>query len=286
MRSLTIHSNNLVTKYLKNGDFIQINFGGFVPLSTVDWRGKSVCTVFLRGCPIRCSYCQNEGIQTGEDWRDLDEIKEMICSSSPYISGVIFSGGEPTQQREALIELARYSKGINLDVGIHTNGLFPDTLCQLIEERLVDKVALDFKSRFEGYSGLQEKSGFNFENYERNARKSINVCKNAYARNFLSEFEVVITIFYENKEYIEEHLGLIGKLPLVLQQGEHKILPIPKIPLNMTEGEYREKKRRLQEDFHPLTLDEIKQIADKLKRKVRIRTREVGEIIYKDGVVL
>ncbi len=257
-----------------------MNFGGFIPLSTIDWRGRAVCTVFFRGCPIRCSYCQNEGILTGEDFRDLEEIKEMITSSSPYISGVMFSGGEPTRQREALMELARYSKGINLDVGIQTNGLFPDTLGQLLEERLVDKVALDFKSRFEGYSGHQE-SGFNFENYERNVRKSFNLCKNAYARNILAEFEVVITIFYENEEYIEEISELIGKVPLVLQQGEHKMLRLTTPPLNMTEGEYREKKRQLQENYHPLTLDEIKRIADKLGRKVRIRTREVGEIIYK-----
>jgi len=192
----------------------------------------------------------------------------------------MFSGGEPTRQREALMELARYSKGINLDVGIQTNGLFPDTLGQLLEERLVDKVALDFKSRFEGYSGQLE-NGFNFENYERNVRKSFTLCKNAYARNILTEFEVVITIFYENEEYIEEISGLTGKVPLVLQQGEHKMLRLTTPPLNMTEGEYREKKRQLQENYHPLTLDEIKRIADKLGRKVRIRTREVGEIIYK-----
>ncbi|HJX55337.1 MAG TPA: anaerobic ribonucleoside-triphosphate reductase activating protein [Methanoregula sp.] len=257
-----------------------MNFGGFIPLSTIDWRGRAVCTVFFRGCPIRCSYCQNEGILTGEDFRDLEEIKEMITSSAPYISGVMFSGGEPTRQREALMELARYSKGINLDVGIQTNGLFPDTLGQLLEERLVDKVALDFKSRFEGYSGQQE-SGFNFENYEKNVRKSFTLCKNAYARNILTEFEVVITIFYENEEYIEEISGLTGKVPLVLQQGEHKMLRLTTPPLNMTEGEYRERKRQLQEKYHPLTLDEIKRIADKLGRKVRIRTREVGEIIYK-----
>jgi pyruvate formate lyase activating enzyme len=263
---------------------IKLNFGGFVPLSTVDWRGRSVCTVFLRGCPIQCSYCQNEGIQTGEDWRDLDEIKEMIYSSSPYISGVMFSGGEPTGQRKVLVELARYSKGINLDVGIQTNGLFPEALGQLIEERLVNKVALDFKSRFEGYSGQKDKSGLNYENYEQNVRKSFNICKNAYARNILSEFEVVFTIFYENEEYIEEISELIGKVPLVLQQGEYKIVRLPTIPKNMTEGEYVEKKRKLQDDYHPLTLDEIKHIADKLGRKVRIRTREDGEIFYK-GIV-
>jgi len=107
------------------------------------------------------------------------------------------------------------------------------------------------------------------------------LCKNAYARNILTEFEVVITIFYENEEYIEEISKLTGKIPLVLQQGEHKILRLTTLPLNMTEGEYRERKRQLQENYHPLTLDEIKRIADKLGRKVRIRTREVGEIIYK-----
>ena len=59
-----------------------MNFGGFVSLSTIDWRGRAACTVFFRGCPIRCSYCQNEGIITGEDYRDIEEIKEMILSRS------------------------------------------------------------------------------------------------------------------------------------------------------------------------------------------------------------
>jgi len=258
-----------------------MNFGGFVPLSTIDWRGRAVCTVFFRGCPIRCSYCQNEGIISGEDYRDIDEIKEMIKSSSQFISGVVFSGGEPTKQREVLLELARYAKKINLDVGIQTNGLFPDTLNQLIEERLVDKVALDFKSRFEGYSGRQDSSTFNFESYERNVRKSFRICKNAYAKNILKEFEVVLTIFYENEKYIQEISTFIEKIPLVLQQGEHKILRLTEMPTDMTEGEYWVKKRQLQELYHPLTLEEIKHIADKLGRKVRIRTREVGEILYK-----
>ncbi len=259
---------------------MQVNFGGFVSLSTIDWRGRAVCTVFFRGCPIRCSYCQNEGIINGEDYRDIEEVKEMIRSSSPFISAVVFSGGEPTLQRDALVELARYAKHLRLDVGIQTNGLFPDTLVRLIDEQLVDKVALDFKSRFEGYSGRSGESTFCYENYERNVRRSFRLCKNAYAKNILAEFEVVITIFYENEEYIEEISRLIGKIPLVLQQGEHKILRLTGMPPDITEGEYRVKKRQLQERYHPLTLDEIKRIADKLGRRVRIRTREVGEMVY------
>lgn len=204
----------------------------------------------------------------------------MIRSSAPYISGVVFSGGEPTLQKEALVALARYAKSIGLDVGIQTNGLFPETLSMLIDENLVDKIALDFKSRFEGYSCRSENSTFRFENYEKNARKSFRICKSAYAKNSLTEFEVVLTIFYENEDYIEEISRFIGKIPLVLQQGEHKILRLADLPPDVTEGEYRVRKRQLQEQYHPLTLDEIKVLADKLGRKVRIRTREAGEILY------
>ena len=242
-----------------------------------------MCTVFFRGCPIHCSYCQNEGILHGEDFREIVEIQELIKSSSRYISGVIFSGGEPTMQKEALIELARYAKGLGLSVGIQTNGFFPETIERLLEEKLLDKVALDFKSRFEGYSGEPGAVDRHFQNYERNARRTFQLCKTAYAKDDLKEFEVVLTVFYENEDYIGEISEMIAKIPLVLQQGEHKVLRLRDLPSNISEGEYREKKRVLKENYHPLTLDEIKRLADRLGKKVRIRTREVGEIIYKAG---
>jgi pyruvate formate lyase activating enzyme len=76
-----------------------MNFGGFVPLSTVDWRGRSACTVFFRGCPVRCTYCQNSAILNGNDERDLDEILDLIKGSLLAISGVVFSGENPPCRR-------------------------------------------------------------------------------------------------------------------------------------------------------------------------------------------
>ena len=107
---------------------IKLNFGGFVPLSTVDWRGRSVCTVFLRGCPLRCSYCQNEAIQSGEDYRDIEDVIDMIKTSAPFISGVMFSGGEPAAQKDALVTLAKRVSEMNLVVGIQTSGHFFETI--------------------------------------------------------------------------------------------------------------------------------------------------------------
>lgn len=260
---------------------MQLNFGGFVPVSTIDWRGKAVCTVFFRGCPLRCSYCQNEAIQAGEDLRDHEAVAEMIRTSSPFISGVVFSGGEPTLQKEALLVLAGYAKKRGLAVGIQTNGLFPGTLEELIRRKLVDRIAIDYKTRWEGFSGVQ--GGYcavPVDNYERNLRQSIGICKQASRDDLLPEFEIVITVFYENADYIRKISEEIGTIPLVLQQGEHKIGQMRETAPAMSNGEYICKQRTLQENHPPLTLAELKAIADDLGRTVRIRTREIGEVPY------
>jgi len=237
--------------------------------------------VFLRGCPLRCSYCQNEAIQTGEDFRDIDAIKEMIAGSAPFVSGVVISGGEPTLQKDAVMELARYARSLELKVALQTNGLFPDTLESLIGQRLVDRIAIDYKTRWEGFSGLQGGySTMQVENYEKSLKRSIEICKKASRDDILSEFEVVITAFYENTEYIKKISAEIGTTSLVLQQGEHKIIRMREAAPDMTNGEYICKRRILQENHPPLTLNELKAIADELGRTVRIRTREIGEISY------
>ena len=258
-----------------------MNFGGFVPLSTIDWRGRSVCTLFLRGCPIRCSYCQNEAIQEGEDYRDIDEIILMITESAPYVSGVVFSGGEPTLQMDALVTLAQRVKGMGLAVGLQTNGMFPETLAALIDGQLVDRIALDYKTQWEGFSGIAPGMGCGTgENYRKNVDRSIALCRKAGREGRLKEFEVVVTVFYENADYIREISEKIGSIPFVLQQGEHKIGRANRTAPDITHGEYICTKRNLQANHPPLTLEELKKIADELGRTVRIRTREIGEISY------
>ena len=205
----------------------------------------------------------------------------MINTSSPFISGVVISGGEPTLQKEALIALAGFVKKKGLLVGIQTNGLFPGTLESLIQQNLVDKIALDYKTRWEGFSGLLGGySAVPADNYEKNLQRSLKICRKASQENILAEFEVVITVFYENADYIKKISAEIGNTPLVLQQGEHKIVRMHKTAPDMTNGEYICKRRNLQENHPPLTLAELKAIADDLGRTVRIRTREIGEISY------
>lgn len=229
--------------------FIKVNFGGFIPLSTVDWRGRSVCTVFLRGCPVRCVYCQNSAILSGKDERELEEIVEMIRGSLLAISGAVFSGGEPTMQKDALIALARSAKQMGLVVGVQTNGTYPSTLQALIDGRLVDRIALDIKARWARYNNLLG------GNHVKNVQKSLALCREAHAHGELPEFEVVVTLFRGYDDEVHDIASEAGDVDIVLQQG--------------VTGEVK-----------PLSEKELQDIADGLNRAVKIRTREGGEVVY------
>jgi pyruvate formate lyase activating enzyme len=261
-----------------------VNFGGFVGLSTVDWPGRSVCTIFLRGCPLKCTYCHNLSIQTGSEIRDIDEVMEMVESAAPLISGVVISGGEPTLQEDAVIELARRIKALGLAVGIQTNGYFPDTLERLLSERLLDRVALDHKTGWEGFSGRREGYGTRHsDSYPRQVRKSIKRCTEAWDKGILAEFEVVLTIFPGNEfDAIEIAKSLPPGIPLVLNQGIMK--RAWKDWDAAEQGKPRPPARGGAEGCQrPLTLAELEALADQISRKrgiTKIRTREEGEKVY------
>jgi len=263
---------------------LQVNFGGFVDLSTIDWPGRAVSTVFFRGCPLRCSYCHNAAIQTGSDMRDVDWVVEKIAGVRPLVSGVIFSGGEPTMQGEPLAALARAAREMGLLVGIQTNGYFPETLRQLLAERLLDRVALDYKSRWEGFSKRWEGYGsVCMDDYTRQVRRSIELCQEAHVAGTLASFEVVLTVFWGNEKEI---LAIEKELPrgtIVLQQGVHK-----RFWKDWTlTGEAKKKNLLPAEEAKelrpPLSFEELFALAAKMVRvgrTIRIRTRETGEVTY------
>ena len=198
---------------------------------------------------MRCSYCHNRPIQDGEDYRDLEEIIAMIRSSRMLVSGVVFSGGEPTMQPEPLKALASASRKMGLLVGLQTNGVFPKVLSGLIAERLVDRVALDIKARWERYDNLIK------ERYSDPIKESLAICRDAKLAGDLPEFEVVVTLLRGYEDEVPYIAKVADGVDLVIQQG-------------------------MEGGVKPLSGDELRKVADRVGRVVKIRTREEGEVVY------
>ncbi len=124
----------------------KINIGKVVPISTVDWHGKSSSVMFFNRCPFRCPYCQNYKLLDCKKQVNIENIEKEILDAKMFISAVVFSGGEPTMWPDDLIILAKFIKREGLLVGIHTNGYYPDTLKELVDKNLIDKIFLDIKT--------------------------------------------------------------------------------------------------------------------------------------------
>ena len=128
-----------------------MRIGGFVDMSTVDWYGNVSFVVFFAGCNFRCPYCQNSGLlplDSGEKV-ELEAIRERIklnMSPVPELDAVVFTGGEPLLQPEAIMEVAKLVRELGLKLMLDTNGSIPSALGPLLEAGLVGRVALDVKA--------------------------------------------------------------------------------------------------------------------------------------------
>lgn len=131
---------------------------GLTPLSSCDWPGRLVATVFLQGCPWRCTYCHNAGILDPRapgvvPWSD---VRELLARRRGLLDGVVFSGGEPTRQR-ALVDAAREVRAAGFGVGLHTGGAYPARLPALLP--LVDWVGFDVKAPARLYRAITRVGG-------------------------------------------------------------------------------------------------------------------------------
>jgi len=93
-------------------------------------------TVFFRGCPMRCKWCQNPETQafaspsSSQDWRSVEQVMGVIGKDAAYYrsthGGVTLSGGEPlAQDPQSLAALLQQVKGEGLHLAVETAGDVP-----------------------------------------------------------------------------------------------------------------------------------------------------------------
>ena len=132
-----------------------MRIGGLVPVSLCDYPCRVAAVVFTQGCNFRCPFCHNGRLvdSRGDGTLDEEEVVAQLAERRTRLGGVVISGGEPTLQPD-LPDFLHRIKGLGLDVKLDTNGSRPDVLQCLLDDRLVDYIAMDIKAPWDKYHQL------------------------------------------------------------------------------------------------------------------------------------
>ena len=126
---------------------------GLNKTTLLDYPGHVAAAVFLGGCNCRCPFCQNgDLVLRPESHAEIgeEELFAFLKKRKGILSGVCITGGEPTLEKE-LGELAGKIKEMGYLVKLDTNGLRPEVVGELLEDGLLDYIAMDVKNSMERY---------------------------------------------------------------------------------------------------------------------------------------
>lgn len=129
-----------------------MKIAGLQKVSMVDYPGHICATVFTQGCNFRCGFCHNSALMTIDTnfGFSQEEFFEYISSRKSLIEGVCITGGEPTLW-EDLPDFAREIKKTGLKLKLDTNGSNPQMVQDLLQEDLLDYIAMDVKTSLVKY---------------------------------------------------------------------------------------------------------------------------------------
>ncbi len=177
---------------------------GFQKLTLLDFPGHTACTLFTSGCNMRCPFCHNSSLVTGQapEEHTEEEILSFLKKRQGLLDGVAITGGEPLLQKyikDFIIKI----KNLGFSVKLDTNGSFPERLEELIESSLLDYIAMDIKNCKEKYS-LTAGKNISIGDIE----KSVELIKNS---GIPHEFRTTVTKELHTKEDIISIALWLGK---------------------------------------------------------------------------
>lgn len=126
---------------------------GFNKLTLLDYPGKIACTIFTGSCNFRCPFCHNATLVLNPKAQPLiseEEILTCLKERRDRLEGVAITGGEPTLYPD-LPDFIRKIKELGYPVKLDSNGSRPGILRDLINNGLVDHIAMDIKAAPENY---------------------------------------------------------------------------------------------------------------------------------------
>ncbi len=192
-----MNTNNEPTLENVNLDFLNKKaIHSFTPFTLLDYPDKSACILWFAGCNMKCDYCYNPEIVFGKGAFYFSEIISFLKSRSNLLDAVVFSGGECLIHKD-IISFIKLVKSLGFLIKVDTNGSQPKVLEKLIEEHLIDYVALDFK-------GTKE--------------KFFAITKSDFYTQFISSFELLQASFIPFEVRTTYHSSLLNPEDITAMQ--------------------------------------------------------------------
>ncbi len=134
-----------------------MKIGGLQKTSLLDYPEEVSSIIWTVGCNFSCPFCYNKDLVNGTISKiSEDEVLSFLEKRKKLIDGLVISGGEPFLQRD-LKDFCKKVKKIGYKIKIDTNGTYPGELKELIDEKLVDYIAMDIKAPAKKYDKLSGK---------------------------------------------------------------------------------------------------------------------------------
>jgi pyruvate formate lyase activating enzyme len=133
-----------------------MKIGGLQKVSLIDYPGLICASVFLQGCNFKCPYCHNPELVDPQLFHPCikeNDVLEFLNTRKGKLDAVTITGGEPTIQDD-LAPFIKKIKKMGFAVKLDTNGSQPQVIKTLLDEKLLDFIAMDIKAPLEKYKNV------------------------------------------------------------------------------------------------------------------------------------
>ena len=167
---------------------------GIDKLSLLDYEDKVSVVLFSQACNFRCPFCHNgDSVLNAQTKINFAEILEFLKSRKGLVDAVVFSGGEPTLEPDLEVKI-KAVKSLGFLIKLDTNGTNPELLQKLLDQGLIDYVAMDIKNSPSLYAQTSGVKNVNLDNI----RKSISLIMNK-----APDYEFRTTLVKEFHEHMD-----------------------------------------------------------------------------------
>lgn len=145
-------------------------FSQIQPFTTLDFKNHLSLILFTKGCNFRCKYCYNPQFVTKSQIETLEiqKIKDFLIKRRKVLDGVVICGGEPTIHNKNLINWLKYIKSLNYKIKLDTNGTNLKLLKEILNQKLIDSIAIDYKAPIKKYKNITQTN--NFQNIQKSIK--------------------------------------------------------------------------------------------------------------------